>query len=139
MLESGCVAFLGRKAGSESAAPSDTEELGSANPSALLRHEQRIRSIGVLIPQSSPERRVFIQRRLAFVPIDRLGGVERALHPANRMTASLHIQVPWLQMVNLRGPQPVAVRDELLTTIWGLRSSQPRLFRQRFAFGRVVI
>ena len=68
MLEGVRVAFLERKASSGSTVPKDTEELGAVNPSALLRREQVIRSIGVSIPEPSPERRLFIQQRLVFVP-----------------------------------------------------------------------
>ena len=82
MLESVRVAFLGRKAGGFRTVPKDAEQLRAVKPSALLRREQIIRFIGVSIPAPSPERRLFIQQRLAFVPIDRLSGVERALQLA---------------------------------------------------------
>jgi len=74
--------FLRRKAGGIRTVPKDAEELRAVKPSAFMRREQVIRSIGVSIPAPSPERRSFIQQRLAFVPIDRLSGVERALQPA---------------------------------------------------------
>ena len=79
MLESVRVAFLGRKAGGFRTVPKDAEELRAVKPSALLRREEVTRSIGVSIPEPSPERRLFIQQRLALVPVNRLDRVERAL------------------------------------------------------------
>jgi len=79
MLESVRMPFLRRKAGGFRAVPKDAEELRAVKPSALMRSEEVSRSIRISIPEPDPERPLFIQQWLAFVPIDRLGGVERAL------------------------------------------------------------
>ena len=79
VLESVRVVFLGRKAGGFRTVPKDAKELRAVKPSALLRCEEVIRSIGVSIPEPGPERPLFIQQRLALVPVNRLDRVERAL------------------------------------------------------------
>ena len=65
MLEGVRVPFLSRKAGGFRTVPKDAEELRAVKPCALLRCEEVIRSIGISIPKPSPERRVFVERRLA--------------------------------------------------------------------------
>ena len=67
MLEGMRMPFLRRKARGESAVPKDTEELGAVKASALMRREEVIRSIRISIPAPSPERRLFIQQRLAYL------------------------------------------------------------------------
>ena len=95
--------FLRRKAGGFRTVPKDAEELRAVKPSTLLRREQIVRSVGVSIPEPSSERRLFIQLRLPLVPVNRLDRVERAFQPPNREAASLHVQVPQLQIADLRG------------------------------------
>ena len=74
MLEGVRMPFLRRKAAGFRTVPKDAEELRAVKPSALLRREEVIRSIRILIPERGPERRLFIQQQLALRICSRFNG-----------------------------------------------------------------